>query len=60
MTSEKHLGREFLVLRNYIFCYIHFFNFVHCAAFEIYGMFDLVLKYNRVWAQKILEFNLYS
>jgi len=45
MTLEKHLEREFWVLRRYIFCYARtfYFNFVQLAAFEKYDLFDLVL-----------------
>ena len=38
----------------------YFFNFVHLAAFEKLGMFYLILKYNRVWAEYGLALNLYS
>ena len=38
----------------------YFFNFVQLAAFEKFGMFDLILKYNRDWAQYGLALNLYS
>jgi hypothetical protein len=38
----------------------YFFNFVQWAAFEKFGMLDLVLMYNRDWADFGLALNLYS
>jgi len=44
LTLEKHLKREFQVLRRYIFYVMYiFFNFVQWVAFGKISMFDLVL-----------------
>ena len=46
-TFEKRL----LALKEiHILCYVHYY-FVQWVAFEKIGMFDLVLTYNRDWAQ---------
>ena len=45
----------------HILCYVCvYFNFVQLTAFEKFGLFDLVLKYNRHCAQYGLVLNLYS
>jgi hypothetical protein len=60
MTLEEMFEKRVLGLGEiHISCYVHIFNFLQWAAFEIFVMFNLVLTYNTAWAQYGLALNLY-